>query len=101
VNLGELNKKLIAAARLSPPSEAVPYAFEKRIMARLGAGCPTDIWTLWSRALGRAAIACVFVTFLAGAWSVWSHFEQRSAAEFSEQFERAVFVMADQTDETW
>ena len=101
VNLGDLQKKLMAAARSNPPSDAVPYAFEKRIMARLPAYLPPDVWALWSRALGRAAVACLIVTLLTGAWSVWAHYEEHSAAEFSEQFETAVFVMADQADETW
>ena len=35
MNLAELERKLIAAARANPPSDRVPYAFEKRIMARL------------------------------------------------------------------
>ena len=34
----ETGQKLLAAARAQPPSEAVPYAFERRILARLGAG---------------------------------------------------------------
>jgi hypothetical protein len=101
VNLGELHKKLMAAARANPPSEAVPYAFEKRVMARLGASRPADIWTLWSHALGRAAIACVALTLLSGVWTVWASYQERSAAEFSEEFETAVFVAADQTDEAW
>ena len=37
MNLAELERKLIAAARANPPSDRVPYAFEKRIMARLAA----------------------------------------------------------------
>jgi len=100
VNLGELQKKLMAAARSNPPSDAVPYAFERRIMARLMTSRPADIWTLWSRYLGRAAVACVILTLLSGAWSVWASYQECSAAEFSEQFEIAVLV-TDQADETW
>ena len=100
MNLGELQKKLIAAARSNPPSDAVPYAFEKRIMASLVASQAADIWTLWSRALGRAALACVVLTLLSGAWSVWASYQERSAAEFSEQFETAV-LMTDQADDAW
>ncbi len=33
MNLAELERKLIAAARANSPSERVPYAFEKRILA--------------------------------------------------------------------
>ena len=101
MNPGELHKKLMQAARSCPPSDAVPYAFEKRIMARLSAVRPADVWALWSRALARAAVASVVVTLLAGAWSVWSGYEEDSAAEFSKQFETAVFLVGEQTDESW
>ena len=37
MNLAELQKKLIAAARANPPGDGVPYAFEKRVMALLAA----------------------------------------------------------------
>ena len=55
MNLAELERKLIAAARANPPSDRVPYAFEKRIMARLAARPVADGWALWARALWRAA----------------------------------------------
>ena len=53
MNLAELERKLIAAARANPPSDRVPYAFEKRIMARLAAWPVADSWALWARALWR------------------------------------------------
>ena len=101
MNLGELHQKLMATARANPPSDVVPYAFEKRMTALLAATRPTDVWTLWSRALGRAAVACALVTLLSGGWSLWANYQARSATEFSEDFETAVFVTGDQADETW
>ena len=101
MNFAELQSKLLAAARSNPPSDAVPYAFEKRIMARLMAKAPADVWTLWSRALWHAAGTCLVITLLLGGWSLWAGYQERSADEFSQQFETAVFVMADQVDESW
>ena len=37
MNIAELQKKLLAAARANPPGDRVPYAFEKRVMALLAA----------------------------------------------------------------
>jgi len=37
MNLAGLQRKLIAAARANPPSDRVPFAFEKRILAQLRA----------------------------------------------------------------
>ena len=56
MNLSELQQKLIAAARSNPPSDAVPYAFEKRLLARLAGRPVVDNWALWSRALWRALL---------------------------------------------
>ena len=61
----------MAAARQNPPSDRVPYAFEKRVMARLTAARKTDEWQGWAQALWRGAVACLAVALLAGAWS-WS-----------------------------
>ena len=41
MNLVELQKKLLAAARTDVPGDQVPYAFEKRIMALIVAGTVT------------------------------------------------------------
>lgn len=58
MNTESLRQKLISAARAHPPIAQVPYAFEKRIMARLGRGAVPDLWATWSSLLWRAAIPC-------------------------------------------
>ena len=58
MNLAELERKLIAAARANPPGDQVPYAFEKRILAHLATRPVADGWELWARALWRAAALC-------------------------------------------
>ena len=66
MNFLELQRKLIAAARSVPANDHVPYTFEKRIMARIAGKSPLDGWSIWGRALSRAAILCVvFVLALA------------------------------------
>lgn len=71
MNLAELEKKLLAAARTDTPSDAVPYAFEKRIMARLVARRVADRWTLWATALWRAAAPCLAIMVLVSAWAIF------------------------------
>ena len=61
MNLAELQKKLIMAARKSAPDDSVPYAFEKRIMARLGKPSQADDWALLARALWCGAVVCMAV----------------------------------------
>jgi len=69
MNLATLHTKLIAAARSQRPADQVPYAFEKRVMARLGTGTVDDAWTLWGKALWRSAFACMAVAVTLSIWS--------------------------------
>lgn len=71
MNLNELNQKLIAAARRDAPSDRVPYAFEKRIMARLASRPALDTLALWSQSLFRAATACAAIVLLIGVGSLY------------------------------
>jgi hypothetical protein len=69
MNLSELERKLIAAARSTPPDDRVPYAFEKRIMANLAGKTAPDSWSLWGRAFYRAAIYSVIFMLVISAGS--------------------------------
>lgn len=69
MNLAQLYRKLITAARSTPPDERVPYAFEKRIMARLEGKLAPDSWSLWGRAFYRAAIYSVVLMVVVSASS--------------------------------
>jgi len=97
MNLDNLQNKLIAAARAAQPSDRVPFAFEKRIMARLTSGTHFDLLGAWSAALWRAAVSCVVLVVLSGAWSIWSSAPQ-SEADFSQEFETAVYASAASAD---
>lgn len=69
MNIDELQRKLLAAGRASPPGDSVPYAFEKRILARLTSRPVADAWMVWNRVLWRAAAPCVALTILLVAWT--------------------------------
>ena len=99
MNLDNLQRKLIAAARAAQPSDRVPYAFEKRIMARIEGAC-ADLLGAWSAALWRAAFGCVAVVLVSGALSLWTN-QPGSDADFSQEFETAVFASVDSGDEVW
>jgi hypothetical protein len=98
MNLDNLQHKLIAAARALPPNDQVPYAFEKRIMARIAECAHVDLLGSWSVALWRAALACVIVVVLSGAMSLWP---RHHAKDLSQEFETAVFASAGSADEVW
>lgn len=76
MNIAKLQKKLVAAARADQPSDRVPYAFEKRIMAQIQSlqNLPLmDGWAFWGKWMWRAAAPCVAVTFALGVWSFYSN----------------------------
>ena len=96
MNLAELQKKLIAAARANPPSDVVPYAFEKRIMARLASRPVADPWLSWGVALWRGAAASVAISILA-ALLISASGEKSD----SHDLEPTVFAAAQDLSETW
>ncbi len=95
MNLAELERKLIAVARARPVSDAVPYAFEKRIMAQLKAQT-VDEWSLWARALWRAAAPCIAIMLVLAGWSLFTPTNTAPGVDISQQFENAVLAAADQ-----
>jgi hypothetical protein len=95
MNLSKLHAKLIAAARSHPPAETVPYAFEKRIMARLETHAVEDSWTLWGKALWRGAFACLA---LAVGLSIWS---LQANGDVEQDLESTMFAAADQLVDSW
>ena len=104
MNLAELERKLMAAARAETPSDRVPYAFEKRIMARLAASPAVDAWTLWGRALWRAAAPCVAIMVALAAWSFLLPNESVPAGDLSQALEQTLLAAVDQdqpAESTW
>ncbi len=100
MKLENLQQKLIAAARKNPPNDHVPFAFEKRIMARLAGATIPDGWILWSRALWRAAVPCLMLVVFASLWS--SRSINSDAVEFSMQFEDTVLAELNQNlENSW
>ena len=96
MNLAELERKLIAAARANPPGDQVPYAFEKRIMALLAARPVMDDWALWARALWRAAAPCVAIMLVLGAWSFFASQSSPSTNDVSQELEKTLLAAVDQ-----
>ena len=98
LNLTELNRKLIAAARSNTPSDKVPYAFEKRILSRLQQPVKLDNWALWSQALWRAAAPCVAVMLLFSAWAAFApvtHGSRPPGTDLSQDLENTLLAATD------
>lgn len=93
MNLERLKQKLIATARANPPGDGVPYAFEKRVLARLPGRAMPDIWGMWGQALSRAAAVCVMAMV---GLALWSYLEPAPSSEsLAQDVERTLFAAVD------
>ena len=97
-NWQSLQSRLIAAARANPPSDRVPYAFEKRIMALLADRSVTEPLAQWVRGLWRAAASCVALALLLGAWAFFNSAASTKTGDLSQNFESTLLASVDQAD---
>jgi len=100
MKLAELQKRLIAAARAKVLDDHVPFAFEKRIMALLASRVAPQNLDLWVRGLWRAALSCVVVTVLCGAWTLFTPSAPASSTDLSQDFENTLLASVDQGDQS-
>ena len=103
MKLEDLEKKLYAVARANPPSDRVPHAFEKRIMALISAQPIHDLWAAWARALWYAAAPCVAVMLLFSAWALLEQPSQpKPTIDLAQQLDNTLLAAVDQdNDSTW
>jgi len=101
MKLDDLQRKLIRMARANPPTDRVPYGFERRIMARVKDHPVLDQWAFWAKALWRATAPCIAVVLLITAWSLLSPAtpstnQASQTIDVAQDLENTVFAAADQ-----
>jgi hypothetical protein len=105
MNILELQKRLLAAARRNPPGDQVPLAFEKRIMARLTANPPAlspyGVWLAWSRSLWLGAAACTAIALITCLSVPTAPEDSGSGTSFSEGVEQYMMAFTDDLDNAW
>ena len=101
MDLSKLNEKLVAAARCNPPSDQVPYAFEKRMVALLASVRPLDPVTFWNRAMWHGAVACAAIALLVSVWSFLPANTRTRTADLSQDLDKAVFAMVNPESDSW
>jgi hypothetical protein len=88
-----LYQKLIRAARWHRPDDHVPYAFEKRIMARLSLSPQArDEWAAITRALWCSAGACCAIALAISIWAFGFESALDSTASFSNELEQTILA---------
>lgn len=94
MKLDKVIENLLKTARNAPPSDHVPYAFEKRIMARIADQPEADSWLAWGRLLWRAVVPYTAVAaFAAVTWMSVSPAQNSQAAPTPEVEEIAALVI--------
>ncbi len=96
MNVDQLQRKLLAAARARPSEDRVPYAFEQRVMARLRSAPALDVWAVWARGLWRAAAPCVAIMLLLSLWSLLASNPRPPAGDLAQELDNTVLAAADQ-----
>ncbi|MGD0743839.1 MAG: hypothetical protein ABSA45_01665 [Verrucomicrobiota bacterium] len=99
MNIAELQKKLLAAARANAPDDRVPYAFEKRVLALLAARPVADKWVLWTRGLWQAAASCLAIAVLLGGWIFFNSTASSNSTDLAQNFEVTLLASVDQSDQ--
>jgi hypothetical protein len=101
MNVGNLENKLLNAAKQNPPDDKVPYAFEKRIMANLKPSPVRNLWFSYGKSLWRGAFSCMAITVLCGIWS-FSNLKKSETETLAQDFEGAVYATIDQhIEDSW
>jgi len=101
MNLTELHKKLIAAARADVPVDHVPYAFEKRVSALLASRVAPHALDAWVTGLWRAAVSCVGVAMVCGMLALFtSSSASASSDDLSQNLDSTLMASIDQTDQS-
>jgi hypothetical protein len=102
MNLEELERKLVATARAHPPGDQVPYAFAKRVMARLPARREVHPGAGWARALWRGAMASLTLVLFVGVLSLFLPQRDVASTDLTQDFEQTMLAALDQdTDYLW
>jgi hypothetical protein len=99
MNIAELQKKLVAAARAEMLDDRVPHVFEKRVTALIASRVAQQNLDLWVRGLWRAAISCVAIAMLCGAWTLFTPATSSGSNDLSQNFENTLLASIDQSDQ--
>jgi hypothetical protein len=102
MKLDDLEKQLIAVARANPPSDRVPPAFEKRIMALIMGTPVQDLWAAWARGLWYAAAPCVAIMLLFSAWAFVESSKPHPSPtiDLAQQLDNTLLAAVDQNNDS-
>jgi anti-sigma-K factor RskA len=101
MDVAELQKRLIAAARAARPRDDVPYAFERRILARLADRPLLDNRALWTQTLWRAVAPCLVIVLMLGVWASFQPGDWAAEEGLAADLESAVYAPLNDLSNGW
>ena len=101
MDIVDLEKRLLAVARAHRTSDDVPYAFEKRVMARIAMESLVDVWAFWGRLLWRAAAPCLAIMLVFTVWSLFSTTSNSNGDNLAIALEDSVMAPLARLEESW
>jgi hypothetical protein len=101
MNEDNLLNQLFRAARAHPPEEAVPYAFQHRVMARIHALPLPDPSTFWAVQLWRAATPCFLVMLAVTLLTLLDPGFRNGTENLALDLERLILAPPNPWDESW
>ncbi len=101
VDIDQLQRKLMTAARSHPPSDSVPYAFEQRVMARLRAAQASGAGRAWAAVFWRAAAPGGIIAILLGLWTLTSTSGGNRTDSLDADLETTLCAAMDRSPESW
>lgn len=101
MNPEDLRRKLIEAARAHPPTDHVPCHFEQRVIAHVRKRPAPDPWSLWGRALWRAATPCLTLTLGLTVWTLLAPQSTNLDDGLDAALDDALISAVDSTEGSW
>lgn len=98
MNVNLLYGNLIRAARKHPVSDAVPYRFEQRVLARIQALARPDPLAIWGKIFWRAALSSLAVMVLISAWTL---LPPSPSTDLSDEIEVTVLAGLNEMHDNW
>ena len=93
----QFEKRLLAAGREAPVDDSVPFAFEKRVMARIRQLRPVDAWSAWGAALWRGLAPCLGIVVVVVAWNALN-LRESGRAPFASALEATFYAPVEMVD---
>ena len=101
MSIEERTQQFVRIARSIPTNDAVPLAFEQRIMARLADPMPLELFELWTRLLWKLAAGGIAIAFLAAIWAASAPKQSPLIPDLANDLEKTILAPFGSMSRPW